>query len=60
MYTLTNDDMDRIGYQVWDATEEIMEEETRKASRTTTKSAGSTGNTPTDVGSNEHHQRAQD
>jgi hypothetical protein len=29
-YILTNDDMDRIGYQVRDAIEEIWEEETRK------------------------------
>jgi hypothetical protein len=30
IYTLTNDDMDHIGYQVWDVMEEIMEEATRK------------------------------
>jgi hypothetical protein len=30
VYTLTNDDMDHIGYQVWDSVEEIMEEATKK------------------------------
>jgi hypothetical protein len=30
IYTLTNDDMDHIRYQVWDATKEKMEEATRK------------------------------
>jgi hypothetical protein len=30
MYTLTNDDMDRIGYQVRDVAKKIMEEVTMK------------------------------
>jgi hypothetical protein len=30
IYNLTNDDLDRIGHQVHDATKEIMEEATRK------------------------------
>jgi hypothetical protein len=29
-YILTNDDMDRIGYQIWDTIEEIWEEATKK------------------------------
>jgi hypothetical protein len=30
LYILMNDDMDIIGYQIWDTTEEILEESTRK------------------------------
>jgi hypothetical protein len=30
VYTLTNDDMDHIGYQVRDVMEEVIEEETRR------------------------------
>jgi hypothetical protein len=52
VYTLTNDDMDHIGYQVWDVTEEIMEEATRKKEEQTTESAGSVGSTPTSLKSN--------
>jgi hypothetical protein len=52
--------MDIIGYQIWDTTEGNMGGSNKEARRETKESAGSTGSTPVDVGSSQHHEREED
>jgi hypothetical protein len=59
VYNLTNDDMDRIDYQVWDTTEKSLRKQpgNRKSS---TRRCRAVGNTTTALGRSQYNKRAHE